>query len=334
MSWRCRFMLPVLSLTLAVLFPPSVLGGDVQFPCLTCHADKVRDKLSRNVHMSEAADNCVSCHPLAQGLRHPRDKASVTVPPQKSGSLCYRCHEREAANFVHAPFAAGECTACHAPHRAPAAGLLKKKGASLCFTCHKEQSFDPLFTHGPVIGGNCLFCHEPHRSDQRKLLRKFGAGLCLDCHGNSLAEGVSVHEPVGFGDCAGCHDIHGSASRKILKGQFAEDLYMPYNRSNFALCFLCHPHELAESPVTALTGFRNGNDNLHYLHINKGDRGRSCKACHDPHSARQEKLVLDKVPGFGSWDIPIFFTTTTTGGTCVVGCHKPKDYDRLQPVSY
>jgi len=67
---------------------------------------------------------------------------------------------------------------------------------------------------------------------------------------------------------------------------------------------------------------------------NKGDRGRSCKACHDPHKAEQPRLVMPEVPGFGTWSIPMFFTVTSNGGTCVVGCHKPKTYDRIEPVIY
>ncbi|MDK2793350.1 MAG: hypothetical protein PWQ25_2213, partial [Deferribacteres bacterium] len=34
------------------------------------------------------------------------------------------------------------------------------------------------------------------------------------------------------------------------------------------------------------------------------------------------------------WELPINFTKTKTGGSCVVGCHKPKEYDRLNPVKY
>jgi hypothetical protein len=32
--------------------------------------------------------------------------------------------------------------------------------------------------------------------------------------------------------------------------------------------------------------------------------------------------------------LPVNFTQTKNGGTCVVGCHKPKDYDRVNPVKY
>ena len=325
--------LSVIGAALIVLFPGSALFAATHFPCTTCHADKMRDKLDRAVHMADAGE-CDTCHQPVAGLRHPREKSSITVPPPRSADLCYRCHKRVTAEVVHAPVAAGECTVCHVPHRTPGSSLLKKKGADLCFMCHQRAGFTHRYGHGPVKGGNCLYCHDPHGSGSKKLLRKFGAGLCFDCHDRALEVGESVHEPVGYGECWGCHAIHGSQHRQLLKGNFDEEMYFPYERSRYELCFLCHRPELAEAQTTELTGFRNGHYNLHFLHVNKGDRGRSCKACHDPHKAEQPRLVMPEVPGFGTWSIPMFFTVTSNGGTCVVGCHKPKTYDRIEPVTY
>ena len=33
------------------------------------------------------------------------------------------------------------------------------------------------------------------------------------------------------------------------------------------------------------------------------------------------------------WMLPIKYTQTKNGGSCVVGCHKPKGYDRINPVT-
>jgi len=35
---------------------------------------------------------------------------------------------------------------------------------------------------------------------------------------------------------------------------------------------------------------------------------------------------------FGAWRIPIDYTATETGGTCMTGCHRPYRYDRVEPV--
>ena len=41
-------------------------------------------------------------------------------------------------------------------------------------------------------------------------------------------------------------------------------------------------------------------------------------------------MIKSKIPGFGRWDIPIYWQEHGTGATCTVGCHKPKTYDRYQ----
>jgi hypothetical protein len=72
---------------------------------------------------------------------------------------------------------------------------------------------------------------------------------------------------------------------------------------------------------------------MHFLHVNK-EKGRSCKACHEVHAGNQDKHVRKEVPFGGSWKLPVNFTKTPNGGSCVVGCHKPKAYDRTNPVKY
>jgi hypothetical protein len=110
---------------------------------------------------------------------------------------------------------------------------------------------------------------------------------------------------------------------------------MPYKPSDYALCFQCHNNEIATKEFTdTLTGFRNGNLNLHYLHVNS-EKGRSCKACHEIHAGNQEKHIAREVPyGKSNWMLPVKFTKTESGGTCVTGCHKEKPYDREEPVKY
>ncbi len=72
------------------------------------------------------------------------------------------------------------------------------------------------------------------------------------------------------------------------------------------------------------TDFRNGDTNLHFLHVNK-EKGRTCRACHDTHGSNRPKHVTEGVP-FGSWEIPINFQETPKGGSCAPGCHAERDY--------
>lgn len=140
-----------------------------------------------------------------------------------------------------------------------------------------------------------------------------------------------MHGPIREGLCTTCHDPHGSAYVKVLKSFFAEKFYNPYDPKLYTLCFQCHNENLVKDErTTALTNFRNGDRNLHYLHVHR-KKGRTCVACHQVHAGLQEHHIRRSTP-FGTWKIPIQFTRTTTGGRCVVGCHVPESYDREKPV--
>lgn len=310
-------------------FPATSRAAELK--CTGCHSAMLRDKV---VHNPVASGDCTMCHQAAAGKSHPVDKGSMTLQDQPP-KLCYMCHDSMAAKkFVHGPVASGDCLACHDPHKSPNKKLLRAPaGAPLCFMCHDESKFKAKFPHEPVASGDCLDCHDPHQSDYKMMVRKPGSKLCFDCHDESLAKGKSVHPPVAQGKCLDCHMIHGSPYRKMLKKNFPEQFYLPYDPANYALCFGCHNPDIATDKRTdTLTGFRNGDLNLHYVHVHKVEKGRSCKVCHDPHASSQDRLIKTSVPGFGKWDIPIKYTKTPNGGTCVVGCHKPKSYDRIHPV--
>ncbi|RNC72758.1 MAG: cytochrome C [Desulfuromonadales bacterium] len=294
-----------------------------------CHKSKVREEF---VHGPVGSDDCIACH-NPTGLEHPKNRGAFRLPGTGT-RLCAVCHESKATKkVVHLPVADGGCLDCHDVHQSPNRMMLKAEGAALCFGCHDKGKFTANHGHSPVTDGSCLSCHDPHESDNRALLRHDKASLCFSCHDKKMAEGVSIHRPVAQGECLSCHSPHGSAWPNIMKGAFPEPFYLPYAQGNFDLCFGCHPKDIAQDRRTdTLTGFRNGDYNLHYLHINKPDKGRSCKTCHDAHAASQPRLIKERIPGFGTWDIPIRYTRTDSGGSCVAGCHKPKSYDRLRQI--
>jgi predicted CXXCH cytochrome family protein len=144
-----------------------------------------------------------------------------------------------------------------------------------------------------------------------------------------------LHGPVEEGDCIACHNPHATDYAKHLVEFFPDDFYFPYQVKNYAMCFGCHNKEVATEAFTeTLTDFRNGDLNLHFTHVNR-EKGRSCKACHEVHAGNQEKHIRREVPyGKINWMLPIKFMKTETGGNCDVGCHKPRPYDRLNPVTY
>ena len=314
----------ILSLCLA-----PVPAGAEPFKCSACHRDLIRGSVA---HKPVAAGQCLKCHQQLSD-DHPLGKGSMgfIVPKEK---LCVVCHTTLLKKpHLHKPVAQGLCYACHMPHSSDNKALLKAPTPALCFGCHPKEHFSGLHTHKPVANGDCLACHDPHQSDGKSLLRRQGGELCLGCHDRKLAVGKSVHRPVAQGDCVGCHAVHGSPYRKILKADMPQELYRPFGTDAFPLCFTCHdPKLVTEVTTETATNFRNGDRNLHSVHVNKAGKGRSCKICHNPHASAQDRLINPKAPGFGSWEIPIRFDATPTGGGCSVGCHRTFRYDRVKAV--
>ena len=314
----------ILSLCLA-----PITAGAEPFKCSACHRDLIRGSVA---HKPVAEGQCLRCHQQFSD-DHPLGKGSMgfIVPKDK---LCVVCHTTLLKlPHLHKPVAQGLCYACHMPHSSDNKALLKAPTPALCFGCHPKAHFTGLHTHQPVAKGDCLACHDPHQSEGKALLRRQGGKLCLGCHDPKLAVGKSVHAPVAKGDCVGCHAVHGSPYRKILKADMPQELYRPFGTDAFPLCFTCHdPKLVSEVTTETATNFRNGDRNLHSVHVNKAGKGRSCKICHNPHASAQDRLINPKAPGFGTWEIPIRFYTTATGGGCSVGCHRTFRYDRVKAV--
>lgn len=255
--------------------------------------------------------------------------------------LSASCHGTLAKGAsVHAPVSAGECESCHIATGVPHPGAEKgfraaAEGAALCYGCHDDFARRPR-VHGPVKAGNCIVCHNPHAGAGARLLRRPGGEVCFSCHGGiqrQIMGSAFQHPPVAEGRCGDCHDPHGAPDRPHLRAYYPRDWYVAFSEASFALCFKCHDSKaFLYQRTSAATGFRNGDRNLHFLHVNKPDKGRVCRICHGVHGADQPKLVQSRTPGFGQWDIPVELTVTSTGGTCLAGCHNPKTYDRVRPV--
>lgn len=157
--------------------------------------------------------------------------------------------------------------------------------------------------------------------------------LCVECHEGLVdANSTSIHGPIQKGMCSSCHDPHGTSHEKLLIKSYSSKLFISYSEDAYQLCFSCHDRLLVRFPDTSFsTGFRNGDRNLHYLHVNKSHRGRNCNICHAAHDSNLPKLMADTVP-FGKWRLPINFKKTATGGSCSPGCHKTVSYDRERPI--
>jgi predicted CXXCH cytochrome family protein len=308
---------------------PRMLTQPLKDLCLTCHPDKVNHKF---LHGPASTGDCTICH-------SPHESDNSTLLLEDQPKLCFGCHtDMEAVmkkKDVHPAVLSG-CTSCHNPHGSEFKRLLSAEGANLCFQCHpqiQETVEKAKIIHAPVLSEQgCVSCHSPHAADADKLLARPGKELCLGCHTDIIKKGdTMLHGPIRDGFCTPCHNPHGSPNNYLLLGEFPDDLYAPYTDKEYGLCFTCHNRDLLRFPDTSFaTGFRDGDRNLHYLHVNRKEKGRSCIACHAIHSGKNPKMIADRVP-FGKWKYPLNYVKTDTGGSCQPGCHKKLSYDRKTP---
>lgn len=293
--------------------------------------------------------------PYSEGecdLCHQRKDARNPGPLLKAvNDLCIDCHEDYKAvterTAKHAPVVEA-CTNCHNAHSSRERALLLDEAGNLCMGCHdkiKDEATKSEHRHDAVTKGDkCLGCHNPHSSNVEKLLKKLAFDLCIDCHGKDgllddkgrkltnfkklLAENPVHHSPVGSKDCSACHKVHGSPNFRLLTLYYPAEFYAPYDPKNYALCFDCHQDDLVKTKeTTSLTGFRDGSRNLHFLHVNKDEKGRTCRACHEVHASKQPYQVRDGVPyGKKAWMLRLHYNKKNDGGSCEKTCHSTKPY--------
>ena len=323
------------------------LKGEGPALCFRCHDKTIAG--GKFVHGPVAADGCSVCH-------SPHSSDSPKLLMAKGNDVCFSCHSDKKDEFADKKFAHGPvtdgCIQCHSPHSSNFKfNLPAESTQDLCFTCHtdkKDEIAKVTVKHGGLTTDKaCLACHNPHVSSFPQQLDKAPMDLCLSCHDKEYkhADGTSVsnmkillekngshHGPILEKDCSACHNTHGSQSARILRGNFLQKFYAPYNPDNFKLCFMCHNDTLVkDAKTTTLTGFRNGDQNLHFVHVNKTPKGRTCKACHDAHATKNPKHITDKV-AFGAYQMPVGFVKSKNGGACLPGCHQEFKYDRDEKV--
>jgi predicted CXXCH cytochrome family protein len=308
----------------------------------------VPDAQAVSAHAPYLAGQCGMCHNPQEAVEGSPGAVAADV-----AELCASCHYDmdeaiKGSSVVHAP-AMMDCTSCHNPHNSPNPSLLLEEPRNLCLGCHGEiqQTIATArVQHDAVIDDlACMNCHNPHASNIQALLTQLPFDLCVSCHSEDnkvdsdgrlltnfsrlLAENPYHHGPIEGKDCSACHLTHGGDHHSLLVADYPAAFYSPYDPDNYALCYRCHNDQnMADPETTTTTRFRDGSRNLHYLHVNKPDRGRSCRACHEVHASENPHQIRDAVPfGPRNWMLPINYTKTDTGGSCARTCHQTKTYD-------
>jgi predicted CXXCH cytochrome family protein len=318
--------------------------------CRDCHADSIGN--GQHVHGPVAMGACSVCHEP-----HASNHEGLLVAP--AAEMCTNCHaatetQISSQRVVHAP-ARDNCQTCHDPHASDFPMMLRDEPQRLCLSCHEtvRHTVETANTQHAAVTTDrqCMNCHDPHASDHPRVLLTDMKSLCLECHdrvldtddGGTISDikavidgGTNLHGPVAQSNCAGCHQIHGGDHFRMLVREYPAEFYAPFEEESYALCFSCHEKQLVlDARTTALTDFRNGDQNLHFLHVNRDKKGRTCRACHETHASTNPKHIRDSVPfGRGGWQLPINFEKTPSGGSCAPGCHKPYEYDRFEPLEY
>ncbi len=342
--------------------------------CLSCH-DPHGSSESRLLRGERYADACAACHkdmtgahdrvhgPASVGAcgacHEPHGARLPKLLKANGRELCLRCHVRtdleiRTRSVVHAPVL-GDCRTCHDPHATDQPGLLTSDPATLCTECHQDIAHTMAAAttqHAAVTTKRaCLNCHTPHSSDHAALLKDDPKNLCFECHNQPvplpdgtklvnmkqvIESGKSLHGAITQRSCVECHEIHGGGHQRLLNNEYPSGLYYPFRESSYALCFSCHDKQLVMSPKTSgATAFRNGETNLHFAHVNRDNKGRSCKVCHDSHAASREKHIREEVPfGKAGWKLKIGYETLPEGGKCAAACHAAYEYNRVNPVTY
>ena len=311
--------------------------------CATCHDVP----LKRFAHEPFAQGQCTVCHQPHQS------EFNKLLRGGQGSQHCFMCHTdiqkaMASSTHVHKP-AATDCVTCHSPHSADHERELKLPVTETCLTCHKNIGAtmkNATVAHAAMTREHqCANCHTAHASNNAALLKARTDKVCLQCHDKAmkaadgriiadlkpaLLEAKYLHGPVRAGECSACHDVHGSTHADLLRKPFPTSFYAPFALENYALCFSCHEKQLVLQQETAsLTNFRDGSRNLHFVHVNREEKGRTCKTCHAVHGSDLPRHMAETVPFEGSnWAMPIKYEATADGGRCSPGCHQSFAYGR------
>lgn len=310
--------------------------------CTDCH-DPHQSNIRMLLKAESTNDLCMKCH----------DKKSTFAAKAKKLFVDMNLETK------HKPIVKKSCLECHDAHTAEYKSLLHMDAKmDLCLDCHddiSDKTAHSKFKHGGVNTSKkrCLECHNPHATKEKMLLNREPVAVCLSCHDKEvksdedggmlmnmkkhLDENPNWHKPIKDvkkeGGCSACHDPHGSDNFSILRKSFTKNFYADLENKDF-FCFECHSEKkITKQFITPqehnITAFRDGEVNLHHLHVNDR-KGRSCRACHDEHASKYSHLIRDYTD-FNGIKFPLRFIETPEGGSCAPACHKEFVYDRVNP---
>ena len=302
-------------------YPKQLVADPSRALCYPCHKLEQHGGARPTKDQPEMRGACNVCH-------EPHSSWMPRLLRKDQQELCLYCHESmwarlELIGRTHAPVLDGPCLQCHDAHATAHPRHLREDAPALCFSCHDHDSVKTLIATAPVVHGaldepdGCIGCHVGHGSAAPGLIGTREIDLCLSCHNEprQTEEGRTIaniayhlkanarhHGPIRDGQCSPCHASHAAAHASLLDQAYPELFYASFDVDSYALCFECHIEELVtQENGVGVTGFRDGERNLHFVHVNKQQRGRTCRSCHDVHATSRPFHIRDSVPFWAKW---------------------------------
>ncbi len=255
--------------------------------CSGCHDSRAK---------ARALSQSVSCGMRCHGEKPSMDPGheTGTAPPTRPvrNNECASCHGGMAAGktYAHYPFAAGICGTCHEAQPAHLGGTDHKAVSTVpvpesCYRCHFRKDSMPEKHAALGTEKSCLLCHDPHGSENRKFLVQPVKQLCLSCHDGVKHEGKSIHGIINDqASCVNCHNPHSAGHKPLLRKQRRE------------LCLSCHDKEIQTSGSSPRT-IPSIKKKIEDTYVHYPAAGKTCiSACHSPHAAGFDRLLLDAFP--------------------------------------
>ena len=321
--------------------------------CLKCH-DPHQSDTNKLLKAKNVPLLCVSCHGPKEAKKLKIEKIvdiNVKYKHKPVDKNCLECHDPHTSDYKKLLITGLDwkmdfCLDCHSKVKDP---KVKKKIDLTNWIKTVKVKHDAIYDKK-----ECANCHNIHGSNNKGMLLKPQVKQCLECHDKEvekketgemlinmakhLKENKYWHKPIKEvekkGGCAACHNPHGSNYPYAMKKFFTTEFYLEGMKLRDIMCFNCHKEKerftLRNVTSDKITKFRNGKENLHYLHT-QGTKGRTCVACHDPHASKWPNMI-GKYTNFNGILFPIRYKKTKTGGSCAPACHDEFKYDRLIPI--
>lgn len=182
--------------------------------CSSCHGMKTSGK---SVH-SAIELGCGTCHDVVTDGKN----TAVGLKMSKA-QLCFACHQKSGEEYLHSPYAQGNCTSCHDPHSSDYPVHLRAETNTVCLRCHAPQRFrNSTAASSDLLPGRGPAAKDVSASDapaETVSATTFDSALQA-IHGSAesflrmMSALPSARQPV---LCTSCHDPHSSSRSRLIR---------------------------------------------------------------------------------------------------------------------